>query len=282
MKLFNLWTKNGALNSRPVFEAFAEGAKQLGYSVEYNMPKSKGIDVIWSVLWQGTMAKSQVIWQRNMANKTPIVVLEVGALNRGKLWKVGVDGINNRAYFGPSDNDDTRARSLNIEMKDWRHKDGPILIAAQHNKSAQWGSPESQDIWTVQTMKEIRKQTDRKIILRPHPRFLWTPSWTPSNFEIQKPNKLANTYDDFDFDVDSAYCVVNYSSNPGILAALNGVPIFTTKHSLAHKVGNINMSDINEPSTPDRQQWLNDLVYTEWSTEEIATGEPLNRLTSRL
>ena len=50
----SLWTKYGALNSQPVFEAFRQGAQRLGYNCRENVT-SADVDVIWSVLWRGRM-----------------------------------------------------------------------------------------------------------------------------------------------------------------------------------------------------------------------------------
>ena len=33
---FGLWTEYGAMNSKPIFEAFAEGCRQEGHELVYN------------------------------------------------------------------------------------------------------------------------------------------------------------------------------------------------------------------------------------------------------
>ena len=274
---FNLHKKYGALNSKPVFEAFEKGIKRLGYKTDKN-----GIDVIWSVLWNGRMAANKAIWKQAARERRPVIVLEVGALQRNKLWKMGVGGVNNDAYFGPRANDRQRADKLGLKLDPWRTNDGPILIACQHNNSPQWNSPASQERWTTETIETIRKHTDRQIILRQHPRCPIRFKNLPANTILQLPKKIPNTYDDYDFDVSRAYAVINWSSNPGIIAAMRGVPVFTSFSSLAWSVANLDVNKINNPDTPDRRQWLNDLAHTEWTTEEIATGEPIARLTSVL
>ena len=277
MITFNLHKKYGALNSKPVFEAFEKGIKRLGYKTDKN-----GIDVIWSVLWNGRMAANKAIWERAARERRPVIVLEVGALQRNTLWKMGVGGVNNDAYFGPRANDRQRADKLGLKLDPWRTNDGPILFACQHNNSAQWNSPASQERWTTETIETIRKHTDRQIILRQHPRCPIRFKNLPANTILQLPKKIPNTYDDYDFDVSRAYAVINWSSNPGIIAAMRGVPVFTSFSSLAWSVANLDVNKINNPDTPDRRQWLNDLAHTEWTTEEIATGEPIARLTSVL
>ena len=78
---FNLRRQFGALNSSPVFDAFHAGAVALGHDVVTN--SNDGIDVIWSVLWHGRMAGNQAIWERNVQQGKPTVVLEVGGIKRG-------------------------------------------------------------------------------------------------------------------------------------------------------------------------------------------------------
>ena len=113
---FSLWRENGALNSRPVFDAFRNSLVDAGHDVVDN-DNSSDVDVIWSVLWNGRMAANKHIWQANQASKKPTIVLEVGGIRRGITWKVGLNGINRDAYLGPSGNDYTRANHLGLHLK---------------------------------------------------------------------------------------------------------------------------------------------------------------------
>jgi hypothetical protein len=72
--------------------------------------------------------------------------------------------------------------------------------------------------------------------------------------------------------------VVNWNSGPGSQAILNGVPAFVGASSLAAPVGNLDLSAIENPVRLDRTEWLEQLAHTEWTLEEIETGEPLARL----
>jgi len=67
-------------------------------------------------------------------------------------------------------------------------------------------------------------------------------------------------------------------SNPGIQSIFEGIPAFVGESSLAYDVANKNFKNINNPTIFDTRQWLNDIAYTEWTIEEISTGDPLNRL----
>ena len=135
---FSLWTINGALNSKPIFDAFAHSCVQQGHEVVYNDMNSD-VDVIWSVLWYGRMSPNKEIWDNAQVNNKKIIVLEVGGLQRGITWKVALNGINREAYFGPMGNDNTRVKILGLELKPWQYNNeyGDIIIACQHNKSHQ-------------------------------------------------------------------------------------------------------------------------------------------------
>ena len=100
----SLWTNYGAGNSGPIFDAFAAGCVHHGNDVVYNDP-SADVNVIWSVLFYGRMAPNKEVWEQGK----PTIVLEVGGIKRGTTWKVGLNGINRDAYFGPSGHNSDRA-----------------------------------------------------------------------------------------------------------------------------------------------------------------------------
>tara|TARA_B110000858_G_scaffold181491_1_gene220028 strand:+ start:27 stop:878 length:852 start_codon:yes stop_codon:yes gene_type:complete len=281
---FSLWTQYGALNSAPVFDAFRQGAHCLGFKCIENS-EDADVDVIWSVLFNGRMAGNKAIWERNSANSKPTIVLEVGGINRGTTWKVGLNGINRDAYFGEQDNDRTRADYLGLGCKPWRSNGDFILVCGQHDKSLQWQNMPRMSNWFLNTYDEIRKHTERPILFRPHPRCrLEHIERGLKNVHRQEPVKIGGSYDDFDMKFKNIHATISYSSNPGIHSILNGVPAFVGTSSLAYDAGNdIDfMHDIEAPFMPDRTQWLNDYAHTEWTTQEISQGIPLNLLTDKM
>jgi len=277
---FSLWTQYGALNSKPIFDAFANSLNSNGHVVVYN-DSSADINVIWSVLFNGRMAGNKAVWEQ----QKPTIVLEVGGIKRGTTWKVGLNGINRDAYFGPDNNNDDRHRLLGLSLKPWRTSGEFILIAGQHDKSLQWKDMPAMATWVHDTITFIRAQTDRPIIFRPHPRCpLLAIEHDFKDVKRQTPKQIQNTYDDFDMQFDNIWATVSWSSNPGIHSVIEGVPAFVSTHSLAYDVANdIDfLHDIENPLMPDRQQWLNDYAWTEFTVEEISQGIPLKHLTSLL
>ena len=275
---FSLWTQYGALNSKPVFDAFANSLNNNGHDVAYN-DLSADINVIWSVLFNGRMAGNKAVWEQ----QKPTIVLEVGGINRGTTWKVGLNGINRDAYFGPSGNSSDRVRLLGLQVKPWKYDGEHILIAGQHDKSLQWKDMPAMATWVHDTITFIRAQTDRPIIFRPHPRCpLPAIEHDFKGVKRQDPKQIKDTYDDFDMQFNNIWATVSWSSNPAIHSIINGVPAFTGPSSLAFDVAEQNLRNIENPLYGDRTQWLNDYAHTEYTIEEISKGIPLKNLTSKL
>ena len=283
---FKLWKEYGALNSKDVFSAFERSCITNGHNISnsYNI-NDADCHVIWSVLFHGRMARNKDIWTRCRELRKPVIVLEVGGIKRGTTWKVGLNGINRDAYFGDSNNDDSRKRLLGLEVKPWRTSSKYILLCGQHDKSLQWQDMPRMSNWFLNTYEEIRKHTDRPIIFRPHPRCrLEHIERGLKHVYRQEPKHVNGTYDSFDMGFNDIHCTISYSSNPGIHSIIEGVPAFVSTHSLAYDVANdIDfLHDIEQPLMTDRTQWLNDYAHTEYTVDEISQGIPLKRLTDYL
>ena len=279
---FSFFREYGALNSVPVFDAFAKSLTDAGHTVVGDDMHSD-VAVIWSVLWNGRMAGNKPVYEYFTKTGRNVVVLEVGGIKRGTTWKVGLNGINRDAYFSDMGNSSYRSDLLQLSLKSWKKNGEYILICGQHDKSLQWAGMPSMSNWVMNTIDEIQKYTDMPIVFRPHPRCpLPDIEREYKNVYRDRPQKLLNTYDDYNLSFNKVHAVVSWSSNPGPLAILSGVPVFAGPSSLAYDVSNIDFKDIEHPNKPNRRQWLNDYAHTEYTLVEISQGLPLKNLTNRL
>jgi len=268
-----IYTEYGALNSRPVFEALSKGLKNCGHTV---VDSGEDIAVIWSVLWLGRMKGNQRIYELCKKRNIPVLVAEVGNLKRNETWRLSIDNINGLGVFGNDQNlDPDRAKKLGIYLEQEKHsRKKPILIACQHQHSLQWKDLPPMQSWAAAMVKQIQERSQRPIIVRPHPRNIFT--LNVPGVHLQVPNKLNNTYDDFDIDYDY-HCVVNHNSGPAVQAAIKGIPIVCDKSSLAFPVSE-SIENIENPKFKDRSDWFLKLCHTEWTLGEIESGEPIKRL----
>ena len=280
------FTKYGPLNSKPVFDALLKSMRHAGDTVFENKDDGQcDVAVIWSVLWQGRMAKYRNIWQTYRQKNKPVLVVEVGGIKRNETWKIGINGINREADFHNDSVGGERWAKFGIELKPWKQTGDDIIICGQHTNSHQWRNNPPMSKWFDQQITEIRKYTDKPIVIRPHPRNHVQIDITKyKNVRIVGPRRDRTTYDDTDLAerLKSAWAVVSHSSNPAMTAAFAGIPVYVSEASLTYDVGNKTFENINNPDMPDRQNWANKLSYTEWWTEEIEQGLPWKRIKKRL
>jgi hypothetical protein len=270
---FRLYREHGALNSVPIFNAFEQGLRSLGHE---SVTDNEDIVVIWSVLWSGRMVANYEIYNKCLSANKPVIIIEVGNLFRNRTWRVSLGHVNSLGFFGHNENlDSDRPKKLGISLKPLQLKRRPeILIAAQHQQSQQWQGQPPMSKWAAALVREIRKYSNRKIILRPHPRSRF--NLIHSEIKIELPKPILGSYDDFNIDYNY-HCVINHSSGPAVQAAINGVPVICDSSSLAGILSE-KMENIENPVLPDRDEWFLKLCHTEWTVEEIAQGIPLQRL----
>lgn len=276
----SLFTDYGALNSPPIFKAFAEGCSE---DIVYN-EMDADVAVIWSILFTGRMRKNKLVWDHFTSQNKPIVVIEVGSIFRDVTWRIGIGGINNEANFANKDKLDLdRINKFNIRIKPYIKEGEFITIATQRQDSSQWKGMPPTDVWIKDNVKEIKKYTKKPIVIRPHPRD-----------KVTNYNKLAEELPELYFDLPKStglsdsvnfkdilkrtWCVVNYSSGPALEAILDGVHIYTGSASFASSLSIRHWKDIENPPRVDRTQWLHEFVHTEWWVDEIKKGTPWNRL----
>lgn len=262
------WFENQcALNAPDVMQAFLSGARKVGYDI---VPNSMDADVavIWSVLWFGRMAKNQHVYDTYRKHNKPVIVIDIGALNRGVTWKVAVNHVTAQGYYGHTDNlDYDRPSRFGLKLKSPVSTRNEILICSQHAHSLQmqgWSSVES---WVNDRIDKLRHYTDRTLILRPHPRSPINPALLSNRIQIQVPKKLINTYDSFDFDMNY-HAVINHNSGPGIQAAIAGIKPVVDNSSLAFPVS-FAMAALEKPYNIDREQWLVEISHSEYTVQEL-------------
>ena len=268
-----------AQNSTPVINALISSLRTAGHTVVEN-DMTADAAVIWSVLWHGRMSANHAVWSHYRKQNKSVIVIDVGALYRGETWKISLNNITADGYYGHTKNLNwDRPRKLGISLAINFSRDPKIVIAAQHARSLQVAELPSMESWIVTQVHQLRQVTDRPIVVRPHPRSKLNLSallQLPTDVTIEKPQKIANSYDSYNLAFD-CHAMVNYNSGPGIQAALAGTRPIVDPTSLAHPVG-ITLKDIEQPYTVDRDLWLTQICHTEYTLKEIREGAWLPRL----
>lgn len=189
-------------------------------------------------------------------------------------------------------------KNYQIKRQDWKQNGDYVLLLLQKpgdsslNKIYIEQGYKRYEAWILDTVKEIRKHTDRKIRIRPHinqqtagyrtaervsqevvncevsPNYAWHPEYGHSGG------------DGLQTDLRDAWCTVTYNSLSSVESVLSGTPVVTldstcmawpvAEHSLK------NIENINRNKSID--QWLYDCAYTCWTGTELARGEAWEHL----
>ena len=259
--------------SKPVMQSMLSAVKRAGLQIQENSWDSDAV-IIWSVLWSGRMAGNQAVWSHDRGQNKPVIVVDIGALYRGETWKVALNSITASGYYGHQENlDPDRPRRLGISQAINLSRNPRIVVAAQHARSLQVVGLVSMESWVVNQVEQLRKVTDRPIVIRPHPRS--SLNWA-GLVHLPKDVKIDNTYDSYNLAFD-CHAIVNHNSGPGTQAALAGTRPIVDKSSLAWPVS-IQIQDIEQPYKIDRDQWLVEICHTEYTLQELEQGTWLHRL----
>ncbi len=266
-----------AKNGESVLAAMIESLRYRGHRMCADVMDADAA-VIWSMLWAGRMRANHDVFQHYRDQDKPVLVLEIGCLRRGHTWKVGINGTLPRSNLAVAGTP-SRRDMLGVNMLPWRqHRGDNIVVSLQRSQSHYWQGMPEPGLWAQNIITTVREFTDRPIVIRPHPRQrLQNAPWDCS---VISPQPVPNTYDDFDFisTLNSTWAVINHNSHPGVQSVIHGVPAFVDSSSLAAPVANLGLDCIESPEMPDRDVWFEDLLWTEFLTEEIRHGLPLDLL----
>ena len=160
---------------------------------------------------------------------------------------------------------------IGLELQPWRTNGNHILICLQRNGGWSMGGLDVMQ-WCNQTIENIKKYSDRPIVVRAHP----GDKKTAEYLKIKHKNvSISNKHilDDF----INCWAVITYNSSPGVAAAVEGIPVFVTdpepQKSQAFDVCNVDLSQIENPQRPDRQPWIERLAMSHYNFDDLRSGK---------
>ena len=161
---------------------------------------------------------------------------------------------------------------LGISLKPWRTTGNHILICLQRNGG--W-SMRGLDViqWMNATILEIRKYSQRPIVVRAHP----GDKKIGNYLKVNHRSASLSTKPDLREDLQNAWATVVYNSSPSVASIIEGVPAFLTdpqpEHSQSLVVANTDISKIEDPIMVNRQQWVERLSMCHWKFDELKSGK---------
>ncbi len=112
--------------------------------------------------------------------------------------------------------------------------------------------------WVEHAMGRLKAMTDRQIILRPH----------PGHIKVSPP-----------IDFSDVWCAITWGSGAAVKAIRAGIPVF---HDYPDWIGACAAAplagDLESCQTPCRRSLWTRVSWAQWTLDEIASGEALDRL----
>ena len=193
------------------------------------------------------------------------------------------DGVfPNTGEYCDTRTDPTRWRQLQqhmgVSLKPWRTQGAHILLCLQREGGWSMGGMGVVN-WAVDTIRQIRAVTKRHVVIRVHPgdkksgRYVQEITRRCEKHRFRQIS-ISSPGQSFLADLNNAWAVVNHNSSPAVGAAIEGVPIFVTDpaRSQAREVANTDLAQIEKPTMPDRDAWINRISQFHWSHAELSDG----------
>ena len=206
-------------------------------------------------------------------------------------WTEGLFGNEN----SPPDRWNKFESETGITFKDWNSPGDSILVMCQKEGDSSllemYEKYDSFYDWLEDLIVDVRKYSDRPIIIRPHPRNkdkgiklatklqqkLNDPTITVSQNTdslgdyLSMPNRADGLYQD----LAQAWCVITYNSLSAIESVCEGIPTFALNDG--SMIWPVALKDLSMIETlkydTDLTQWKYDIAYTQWTGKEHASGE---------
>lgn len=226
------------------------------------------------------LRKAAIDLQRNNGKKSLIVdsnlFLYVNKSNPFHYLRYSFDGVfPTTGFYFDTDVDPSRwkqiSKDLNISLKPWRTSGSHILICLQRNGGWSMGGLDV-IAWMNSTIQQIRKFSKRPIIVRSHP----GDKKIKQVLSINHKNVFLSNKESLVDDLSNAWATIVYNSSPSVASLIEGVPAFITdptpQHSQSFEVANTDLSKIEDPTMPDRQQWIERLSMCHWKFDELKSG----------
>lgn len=152
-----------------------------------------------------------------------------------------------------------RFEAFGIDIKPWRDNGRHVLVTTQSELFYRDRLGTTRQAWTDYVVANLRKATDRKIIVCHKP-------------EAQDSGNAAGAVE-FELHLIDAWALVAHSSSTMVKALIEGVPVFSLGGSMASVMGRRDIWRIEEPRHPSgREQWLWNLAANQWTREELRDG----------
>ncbi|MCG7944960.1 MAG: hypothetical protein N0C84_01290 [Candidatus Thiodiazotropha taylori] len=200
-------------------------------------------------------------------------------LAKHSQFKVGLNGYTALAEYNnvdcPSDRWEVLQRMFQIEVKPYRKQGDHITVIVNTLYNVN-NVTVSIYKWANDVIDVLKQTTDRPIKI-------WAdPEWhNRRHIGLGLRNDVEVIQDDSVF--ENCHATVSYSSHKAVETTIAGIPnIPISDHCFTSLLQKSDLTQIDDISLPDRDQWLWNLAYTQWGSREIKKHLPIEHLRNKI
>ena len=294
MKTLIVYQKTAVGYKRELLNSFGKGAEKHGIKVEYRIDdtyKDSDYALVFAYRAQGMDIPTHLFRERIYTSNSNCFFIDSNVLKyyekpELKMFRLPFKSIHpHEADFLDIEEDTKKKaekikRDYKIDVKEWRTKGNHILLSLNRGVGgfSSFGKPCYE--WARETIQELRKYTDRPILIRSHNHVKVNENleedrknldWIMNNVKDVRHTSLGIS--DIDDDLNNAWATVVFTTTSGAVSLLKGIPTFTLHPAcFFHKFGSGNLSNIENPELPNRDDFLNHYANAHWSQKEMEDG----------
>ena len=276
-----------------VLKRFGQGAASVGDTVEFvedhRFVKSD-VAVIQGFVHQDVSRPHLALRRQILDNNPNTIVIDSNLFQfsdpklQNYYLRYSLNGIfPTTGFYFDNKIDPSRWQSiserLGIGLRPYRTEGNHILICLQRVDGWSMCGQNVQQ-WLDDTVRKIRRRTNRPIVVRKHPGDRRQDSLKFSkDYVVSRKESLLD-------DLINCWATVTYNSSPGIASLISGVPVFVTdpnsQQSQTWPLCNTDLAQIENPLMPDRQEWIDRISQSHWNDDEIISGQAWRFMRERL
>lgn len=243
--------------------ALADGMRKYGEDVQL-VPAKNCYDADITVTW-GIRSSRQTIMEKTVKNGGNHLVMERGHIgNREQYTSLGWNGLGYHAKYPKAPDNLRWMQNWSHLQKEWRDHGSYYLLIGQVPGDCALAGIDDIKKWT-QHITDVLNKKGVSVVYRPHPVMVQR----RDNFCPKGAIKSQKTLHG---DLSGARCCVTFNSTTGVESVLDGVSTIAFDNgSMAWPMASHSLDD--PLICPVRDQWMWNLAYTQWSMDEIASGE---------
>lgn len=266
--------KTERANTEKYIEAFARGSK--GKLVDYQTVLQS--DNCEKVCFMGVLRGTNLVYKWAQKNQKDFYYIDRpywGESRGTPYWMRCVKNENVKTKLEARPDDRYKKFYKGDPIKPY-HKNGKyiLVVPPSHSMALHFGAQE----WLSDTMKVLKQNTDREIIVREKP-------YNPKSFIDEKgrmmPGPSDNKQPEKPYEWDQVHAVVTFNSSITIKALHNGVPCFSNFENPCSPICESDFGKIETPFYGDREPVFYSLAYGQFTQEEFRNGYALSILDGR-